>query len=78
MTKGAIIYVEDNNENRALIRRVRDARIQVQEYTDHRLDCQRDAGDREKSLQAGCVGYIQKPIDIDIIAQQIERYLMKR
>jgi len=35
-------------------------------------------GDREKSLQAGCDGYIQRPIDIDIIAQQIERYLMKR
>lgn len=48
MTKGAIMYVEDNNENRALIRRVRDARIQVQEYTDHRLDRQRDAGRQGK------------------------------
>ena len=35
-------------------------------------------GDRERSLEAGCDGYIQKPIDIDILPQQIERYLRKR
>jgi two-component system, cell cycle response regulator DivK len=34
-------------------------------------------GDREKSLEAGCDGYIQKPIDIDILPQQVERYLRK-
>ena len=34
-------------------------------------------GDRERSLEAGCDGYIQKPIDIDTIADQIERF-MKR
>ena len=32
-------------------------------------------GDREKSLEAGCDGYIQKPIDIDLISEQIERFL---
>jgi len=32
-------------------------------------------GDREKSLEAGCDGYIQKPIDIDTISEQIERFL---
>lgn len=32
-------------------------------------------GDREKSLEAGCDGYIQKPIDIDILPNQIERYM---
>jgi two-component system cell cycle response regulator DivK len=32
-------------------------------------------GDRERSLEAGCDGYIQKPIDIDTIAEQIERFL---
>jgi two-component system cell cycle response regulator DivK len=32
-------------------------------------------GDRERSLEAGCDGYIQKPIDIDILSQQIERFL---
>jgi two-component system cell cycle response regulator DivK len=35
-------------------------------------------GDRERSLEAGCDGYIQKPIDIDTITSQIERYLRKR
>ncbi|MEW6400446.1 MAG: response regulator [Chloroflexota bacterium] len=34
-------------------------------------------GDREKSLEAGCDGYIQKPIDIDTLAQQIERFMMR-
>jgi two-component system, cell cycle response regulator DivK len=32
-------------------------------------------GDRERSLQAGCDGYIQKPIDIDALSEQIERFL---
>lgn len=34
-------------------------------------------GDMERSLQAGCDGYIQKPIDIDSIADQVQRF-MKR
>lgn len=34
-------------------------------------------GDRERSLEAGCDGYIQKPIDIDLLPQQVERYLRK-
>jgi two-component system cell cycle response regulator DivK len=32
-------------------------------------------GDRERSLQAGCDGYIQKPIDIDKLSEQIENFL---
>ena len=32
-------------------------------------------GDRERSLQAGCDGYIQKPIDIDKLSEQIEHFL---
>jgi two-component system cell cycle response regulator DivK len=32
-------------------------------------------GDRERSLEAGCDGYIQKPVDIDILSEQIERFL---
>jgi len=32
-------------------------------------------GDREKSLEAGCDGYIQKPIDIDLLPEQIEHFL---
>jgi two-component system cell cycle response regulator DivK len=34
-------------------------------------------GDREKTLAAGCDGYIQKPIDIDTIASQIEHFLTR-
>jgi len=32
-------------------------------------------GDRERSLQAGCDGYIQKPIDVDGLPRQIARFL---
>jgi two-component system cell cycle response regulator DivK len=34
-------------------------------------------GDREKTLAAGCDGYIQKPIDIDLLPSQIERFIKK-
>jgi two-component system, cell cycle response regulator DivK len=34
-------------------------------------------GDRERSLKAGCDGYIQKPIDIDTLSEQIERFLRR-
>jgi two-component system cell cycle response regulator DivK len=124
MSKGIVLYVEDNTENRALVRRVLEVDgVTVQEaanapqalaslsagrpdlilmdismpgvdgYTLTRqikgmAGCEQIPviavtanvmrGDREKSLQAGCDGYIQKPIDIDTIAQQIERYLTKR
>jgi two-component system cell cycle response regulator DivK len=32
-------------------------------------------GDREKTLSAGCDGYIQKPIDVDSFTDQVNRYL---
>jgi two-component system cell cycle response regulator DivK len=32
-------------------------------------------GDRERSLAAGCDGYIEKPIDIDTLAGQIQRFI---
>jgi two-component system cell cycle response regulator DivK len=34
-------------------------------------------GDRERSLEAGCDGYIQKPIDVDTLPQQVEIYLKR-
>ncbi len=34
-------------------------------------------GDREKTLAAGCDGYIQKPIDIDSLPSEIENFLKK-
>jgi two-component system cell cycle response regulator DivK len=35
-------------------------------------------GDREKTLEAGCVGYIPKPIDVDALPEQIARFLDMR
>jgi CheY-like chemotaxis protein len=32
-------------------------------------------GDREKAMEAGCTGYIEKPIDPDTFEGQVARYL---
>jgi two-component system, cell cycle response regulator DivK len=32
-------------------------------------------GDRERTLHAGCDGYIEKPIDVDRFIDQIEKFL---
>ncbi len=34
-------------------------------------------GDREKTLAAGCDGYIQKPIDVDLLPRQLRRFLQE-
>lgn len=120
---GTILYVEDNSDNRMLIRRV----LSAEGYTIHEAQNAREAldvlktlhpdlilmdinmpdmdgytltahiralpnlglipivaltanvmrGDRERSLEAGCDGYIQKPVDIDTLTQQIERFLKR-
>jgi two-component system cell cycle response regulator DivK len=122
--KGTILYVEDNPDNRSLIRRVLEsegysvveainAKQALEKLDDGNIDLvlmdinmpdmdgytltakikaiQRFSktpivavtanvmrGDREKSLEAGCDGYIQKPIDIDTLSQTIERYIIRR
>jgi two-component system cell cycle response regulator DivK len=119
--KKTILYVEDNPDNRILIRRVLEAEgyaiieapnataalgalengnpdlilmdINMPDMDGYALTAKIRAmpahkrvpivavtanvmrGDREKSLEAGCDGYIQKPIDIDNLPNQIERYM---
>ena len=34
-------------------------------------------GDKERSFEAGCDGYIQKPIDVDTLPGEIATYLRK-
>ncbi len=121
--KATILYVEDNSDNRKLVRRVLEAEgyavaeakdgqqamecllseqidlalmdINMPEVDGYTLTARIKAmpqfaslpivavtanvmrGDRERSLQAGCDGYIQKPIDIDTLSQQIERFLRR-
>lgn len=124
MSSGTVMYVEDNLENRILVRRVLMAEgydvleagsaqealqilkeqvpdiilvdinmPEVDGYTLTRtirsmpglanvpivaLTANVLRGDREKSLEAGCDGYIQKPVDIDVLPLQVERYIRKR
>ncbi|MBI5942905.1 MAG: response regulator [Chloroflexi bacterium] len=122
-SKGTILYVEDNSDNRSLVRRVLgaegysvvdaiNAKQAIEELENRSFDLilmdinmpDMDGytltakikgmknysripiiavtanvmrGDREKSLEAGCDGYIQKPIDIDAIGPQIERFITR-
>jgi two-component system cell cycle response regulator DivK len=123
LKKSTILYVEDNPDNRSLIRRVLEAEdyavveainahqaleklensdidlvlmdINMPDVDGYTLTAKIKAiqkfskipivavtanvmrGDREKSLGAGCDGYIQKPIDIDTLSQQIERFIIR-
>ncbi|MBN2147188.1 MAG: response regulator [Anaerolineales bacterium] len=116
-----ILYVEDNPENRLLVRRVlmaEDFAVDEAESAEEALDYLKSKrpdlilmdinmpdvdgytltarlrqnpqlngvpiialtanvmkGDRERTLEAGCDGYIQKPIDVDLLPQQILRFL---
>lgn len=46
------------------------ARIPIVAVTSYAM-----AGDRDKALEAGCDGYIEKPINPDTFMQQIEQHL---
>jgi two-component system cell cycle response regulator DivK len=35
-------------------------------------------GDRERTLAAGCDGYIQKPIDVDALPEQVADFLSRQ
>ena len=35
-------------------------------------------GDREKSLEAGCTGYIRKPVDVDKLPDEVLHYIRSR
>ena len=124
MSETVIFYIEDNVDNRTLIRRILSAEgYQVVEAGDAKealeklktfhpdmilmdinmpevdgytltsqirnlagfestpivaLTANVMRGDRERSLEAGCDGYIQKPIDIDQFAREIARFMMRR
>jgi two-component system cell cycle response regulator DivK len=121
--KKTILYIEDNPDNRSLIRRVLEAEgyrvieasnagaalgvleqgspdlilmdINMPDIDGYTLTTRLKAqprlqkvpiiavtanvmrGDRERSFDAGCDGYIQKPIDVDTISQQINRFLKR-
>lgn len=116
-----VLYIEDNPENRLLVRRVLQADgynvleassaqqafevvlsnppdlilmdINLPEIDGYTLTTQLKSipslskvpiialtanvmkGDRERTLEAGCDGYIQKPINVDTLPHQINRYL---
>lgn len=123
MTGKRILYIEDNSDNRLLIKRVLEAEgytvveaetglkglelaassrpdlilmdinlpeIDGYECT-HRLrkisggdkipiialTANAMEGDAQKALDAGCNGYIPKPIDVDHLPTQVEKYLKK-
>jgi len=35
------------------------------------------AGDREKAMEAGCDGYIEKPIDPDTFVSEVEKLFLQ-
>lgn len=123
-TKGTILYIEDNPDNRTLVKRIllaedytlveaKDAMealrilatttpdlilmdINMPDMDGYTLTAKIKSmsgleripilavtanvmrGDKEKTLEAGCDGYIQKPLDIDQLTREIERFIMRR
>lgn len=123
MSDVRILYIEDNHENRLLVRRILEAEgYSMLEATDGptgldvAVEMQPDLilldinlpeidgydlarrfrntpgleqvpilaitanvmkGDRERTLDSGCDGYIQKPIDVDRLPQQVRMALQR-
>ncbi len=121
-----VLYIEDNRDNRMLVRRIlmaSDYEFEVAEADNARtgiemarenppdlilmdmsmpemdgltatrtlrsIDHLRDIpivaltanameGDREKSMEAGCTGYIRKPVDVDKLPEEIINYIRSR
>jgi two-component system cell cycle response regulator DivK len=123
MSEARILYIEDNPENRLLVKRILEAEgYTVEEAVDGSSGLQKASevkpdlilldinlpeidgydlahqlreipaldqtpilaltanvmkGDRERTLEAGCDGYIQKPINVDRLPDQIRNALEK-
>jgi len=121
--KGTILYVEDNPDNRTLVRRIllsEDYHLIEATNANEALEVLKTTrpdlilmdinmpdmdgytltakiktspgferipilaltanvmrGDREKTLEAGCDGYIQKPIDVDQLVIEIDRFISR-
>jgi CheY-like chemotaxis protein len=58
---------------RAIKADARTARIPILALTAHAM-----RGDKDRFLEAGCDGYISKPIDVKTFIASIERYLVPR
>ena len=124
VNKGTILYVEDNPDNRLLVKRIllaedyslleaidgkdalnvlRTARpdlilmdINMPDMDGYTLTAKIKSlpgferipilaltanvmrGDKERTLEAGCDGYIQKPLDIDQLTREIEKFISRR
>jgi two-component system cell cycle response regulator DivK len=122
--KGTILYVEDNPDNRMLVKRILNAEnyklleatnavqainlletttpdlilmdINMPDMDGYTLTTRIRSmpglarvpilaltanvmrGDKEKTLEAGCDGYIQKPLDVDQLIREIEKFLARR
>ena len=57
---------------RAMKENARTARIPILALTAHAM-----RGDRDRFLEAGCDGYLSKPIDVKTFLASIERYLVR-
>jgi len=121
--KGTILYVEDNPDNRMLVRRIllsEDYKLLEATNASEALETLKTSkpdlilmdinmpdmdgytltakikttpgfervpilaltanvmrGDKEKTLEAGCDGYIQKPIDFDELLREVGRFLAR-